>query len=146
MNLVPLDEIIEMWKKDSEVDSTDPGKEILRIPILHSKYTRILAAHSMAAKHCSVEYYKLKKIKWEYYSGRLDDQELKKLGWEPFRFLLKSDINVYMEGDLDLIKINAKKALHEEAFNYCTSIVKELTSRTYQIRAFMDWEKFIQGQ
>lgn len=146
MNIVPIEEIIEMWKKDSEVDSTDPGKEILRIGNLHSKYTRMLAAHSIAAKQCSMEYAKLKKIKWEYYSGRLDEQDLKKRGWEPFRFLLKSDINIYIEGDSDLMKLMAKKALHEEAFNYCTFIVKELTSRTYQIRSFMDWEKFIAGQ
>jgi hypothetical protein len=88
----------------------------------------------------------MKKIKTEYYLGRLDDEELKKRGWEPFRFLLKSDVTTYLESDEDLQIILMKKAKHDAIADYCTSIVKELGARTYQLRAYMDWEKFIQGQ
>lgn len=145
MNAVPLNEIIEMWEKDSKVDSTEPGKEIIRIPTLHSKYARILSAHSLASKQCHIEHARMKKLKYEYYNGKLDADELKKYGWEPFRFLLKSDINLYLDADQDLVKITAKLALHEEAITFCSSVLKELNARTYQLRAFMDWEKFIQG-
>jgi len=33
-----IDELIEMWKKDAVVDRTEPGRELLNIPVLHSKY------------------------------------------------------------------------------------------------------------
>lgn len=145
MNAVPLDQIISMWEKDSNVDSTEPSKEILKIPTLHSKYAKILSAHSLSSKQCHIEFARMKKLKYEYYNGKLDADELKKLGWEPFRFLLKSDINLYLDADADLVKITAKIALHEEAMSFCSSVLKELNSRTYQLRAFMDWEKFIQG-
>lgn len=145
MNAIPLNQIIEMWDKDSEVDQTEPGKEIIKIPTLHAKYARLLSAHSLASKQCHIEYARMKKIKYEYYNGKLDTDELKKYGWEPFRFLLKSDIGTYLDADQDLVKITAKIALHEEAITFCSSVLKELNARTYQLRAFMDWEKFIQG-
>lgn len=141
----PLESLMQQWEKDSEVDTTEPGKEIVRIPILHNKYNKCLSLHNLAAKRAALEYDKLKKLKWEYYTGKLDEDQLKELGWEPFRFTLKSDLSVYMDGDDDLAKLKRKKAYHEEAAKFCENVMKELQSRTYQLRAFMDWEKFVQG-
>jgi len=31
-----LDELLEMWAKDSVIDRTEPGKELTNIPQLHS--------------------------------------------------------------------------------------------------------------
>jgi len=90
----PLEELMLQWEKDSEVDTTEPGKEIL---------------------------------------------------WEPFRFTLKSDMQVYLDGDEDLNKMKRKKAYHEEAANFCTNVMKELNNRTWQLKEYMGWEKFIQG-
>ena len=58
---------------------------------------------------------------------------------------LKSDITVYLDGDDDLTKLKRKKAYHEESAKFCENVMKELQSRTYQLRAYMDWEKFVQG-
>ena len=146
MKPISIDQLSDMWDKDAEIDSTEPGKEVIKIPILHSKYVKQHSAHTLASKQCAFEYAKLKKIKWEYFQGRLDDDELKKYGWEPFRFVLKSDIASYMEADEDLSKILAKKALHDQAAEFCSLVIKEINARTYQIRAYMDWEKFINGQ
>ena len=141
----PLEEIMKQWEKDSEVDSTEPGKEIIRIPLLHNKYNKYLSLHNLSARRASFEYDKLKKLKWMYFTGKLDQEELDKLGWEPFRFTLKSDISVYLDGDEDLNKLKRKKSYHEEAAKFCENIMKELQSRTYQLKAYMDWERFIQG-
>lgn len=141
----PLEDIMTQWERDSEVDTTEPGKEILRIPLLHNKYNKYLSLHNLAGKRAALEYDKLKRTKWMYFNGKLDQEELDQLGWEPFRFTLKSDIAVYIDGDDDLNKLKRKKAYHEEAAKFCENIMKELQSRTYQLRAYMDWEKFIQG-
>jgi hypothetical protein len=39
----------------------------------------------------------------------------------------------------------ANKILHEEIVDVCQSILKELHSRTFQLKEFITWERFIQG-
>ena len=140
-----LDDLLAMWSKDSEIDRTEPGKALLDIPKLHSKYLNILSNHRLLIRECEFKYNRMKKIKWEYYTGKMDDEALKKHGWEPFPYILKSDITTYMEADEDMNRYLAQKMLHEEIVEVCNSILKELNSRTYQLRSFIDWEKFVQG-
>ena len=140
-----LDDLLEMWRQDSDIDRTEPGKALLDIPKLHSKYLNILSKHRLLSKDAEFKYNKMKKLKWEYYTGKLDDDELKKHGWEPFPFVLKSDITTYLESDEDMSKYLASKVLHDEIVDVCGTILKELNSRTYQLRSFIDYEKFING-
>lgn len=140
-----IDDVLELWKKDSVIDRTEPGKELINIPLLHSKYLTILSKHRMLSKEAEFKYNKMKKLKWEYYTGKLDDDALKKHGWEPFPYILKSDINTYLESDEDLNKFIATKMMHDEVVDICQSIMKELNSRTFQLRDFIQWERFIQG-
>ncbi len=140
-----LDELLEMWRKDAEIDRTEPGKELLNIPKLHSKYVTILSNHRLMMKDAEFQLNRWKKIKWEYYTGKLDDDELKKYGWDPFPLTLKSDINTYLDADEDINKYKAKKVLHEEIVDVCIAIIKELNSRTYQLRDFIAWERFVNG-
>ncbi len=140
-----LDDLLEMWRKDAEIDRTEPGKELLNIPKLHSKYVTILSNHRLMMKDAEFQLNRWKKIKWEYYTGKLDDDELKKYGWDPFPLTLKSDINTYLDADEDINKYKAKKVLHEEIVDVCIAIIKELNSRTYQLRDFIAWERFVNG-
>ena len=55
-----LEQVLNYWKKDAEIDQTEPGKEILRIPLLHSKYIKQHMAHSLASKSYAIEYAKMK--------------------------------------------------------------------------------------
>lgn len=140
-----LDDLLEMWDKDSRIDSTEPGKALLDIPKLHSKYLNILSQHRIASKNSDFEYNKLKRIKWEYYTGKMDDESLIKYGWEQFPFTLKSEISTYFDSDPDLRQRLAKKLLHDEIVDVCNAIIKELNSRTYQIKSYIDYERFING-
>lgn len=134
-----------MWRKDSIIDRTEPGKELINIPQLHSKYLNILSKHRMLSKEAEFKYNKMKKLKWEYYTGKLDDDQLKKHGWEPFPFVLKSEITTYLESDDDINKYIVNKVIHDEIVEVCQSIMKELNGRTFQLRDFIQWERFIQG-
>lgn len=140
-----LDELLEMWSKDAEIDRTEPGKALLDIPKLHSKYLNILSSHRLAIRDAEFKYNRMKKVKWEYYTGKMDHDDLKKYGWEPFPFTLKSDITTYLDADEDLSKYMAQKRMHEEIVSVCESIMKELNNRAWELRSFIDWEKFIQG-
>ena len=140
-----LEDLLEMWRKDSIIDRTEPGKELRNIPQLHSKYLNILSKHRMLSKEAEFKYNKMKKLKWEYYTGKLDDDQLKKYGWEPFPFVLKSEITTYLESDDDINKYIVNKVIHDEIVEVCQSIMKELNGRTFQLRDFIQWERFIQG-
>jgi hypothetical protein len=140
-----IEEMIKMWEKDSEIDITEPGREMLKIPNLHSKYVKFLTLHNIAAKRCNIELNNMKKLKWMYYNGKMDRADLEKYGWEQFKFTLKSDIAIYMDSDLDLNKIVNKRSYHEEAASFCNHVIKELSNRTWQLREYMTHERFIQG-
>lgn len=143
--MTKLDELLQMWTEDSEIDRTEPGKALLDIPKLHSKYLNILSRHRLLSKESEFKYNKMKRLKWEYYTGKLDSDVLKKYGWEQFPYTLKSDINTYLESDDDLNKCIAAKLMHDEIVDVCQSILKELNNRTWELKSFIDWEKFIQG-
>jgi len=141
-----LEQILKYWDIDSNMDQTEPSKELLRIPILHSKYLNILTKHKIASKKAHFDYLRMRKVKWEYFTGKMSQEELEEYGWEPFQFALKSDINTYLEADGDLIKLLEKKVYHEEAISVIESIMSELKQRTWQLRDFISWEKFVNGQ
>lgn len=141
-----LEQILKYWDTDSNMDQTEPSKELLKIPVLHSKYLNILTKHKIASKKAHFDYLRMRKIKWEYFTGKMSKEELDDYGWEPFQFALKSDINTYLEADGDLIKLLEKKVYHEEAISVIESIMSELKQRTWQLRDFISWEKFVNGQ
>lgn len=140
-----IEKVLESWEKDSVVDITEPSRELIRIPLLHSKYLNVLTKSKLASKKAQFDYLQLKKKKWEYYTGKLDKDELDSLGWDPFPFTLKSDINLYIESDTDLIKLLQKKIIHDEIVSVVEAIMSELKSRTFQLRDVIGWEKFING-
>jgi hypothetical protein len=142
-----IEQILELWNTDSVIDNTEPGRELLNIPKLHNKYLQILVKHKMASKKAHFDYSKLRKIKEEYYNGSLSKEELEELGWEPFLLNIKTKqgIERYIESDKDLIRLLEKKLYHEEAISICESILQEVKNRTWEIRSFIDWERFVGG-
>lgn len=142
-----LEDIIKLWDADSNIDQTEPGKELLKIPKLHNKYLKILVNHRLALKRLNFKYSELRKAKEEYYNGSMAKEELDERGWEPFLLNIKTKQGVerYIESDKDLVEILMKKIYHEEAIAVCESILQELKSRTYQLRDYISWERFIGG-
>lgn len=140
-----VEELLEMWKVDSEIDRLEPGRALLDIPMLHSKYITILSRHRILSKNAEFHYNKMKRLKWEYYTGKLDEETLVKYKWEPFPFIIKSEIPTYLDSDDDVNRCIAKKKMHDEVVELCNSIIKELNSRTFQLKSFIDYERFIQG-
>jgi hypothetical protein len=141
-----LEQVLKLWESDVVIDQTEPSKELLKIPMYHSKYLAILTKHRIASKKAHFDYLRMRKVKWEYFTGKMSQDELEEYGWEPFQFALKSDITTYLEADKDLIKLLEKKVYHEEVVSVLESIMNELKQRTWQLRDFISWEKFIGGQ
>ena len=144
---VNIDSLMEEWSKDAPIDETEPGRELAKIPSLHAKYLRIMTHHNLIVKKQMYEYHKMRKIKWEYYNGDLNNPEdLEQYGLDPNpKKILRADIPTYLDSDKELNDILLKKVMHEEIVDFCKSVLKELNNRTFQIRSFIDWEKFTGG-
>ena len=145
---VNIDALMEEWVKDAAYDETEPQKAMANIPKLHAKYLRIMTHHNLLVKKLLSEYNSRRKIKWEYYSGDLNNPEdLKIYGLEPMlKKVLRADLQHYLDSDNELNSILLKKVMHEEIVEFCKQVLKELNNRTWQLKSYMDWEKFIGGQ
>ena len=145
---VTIDNLLEEWAKDSVIDETEPARTLAKTSSLHAKYLRILTHHNLIVKKLMADYTKLKRLKWEYYNGDLNNPEdLKEHGFEPLaKKILRPDIPMYLDSDDQLNTILIKKVLHQEIVDACTSILKEVNNRTWQLKSMMDWERFVAGK
>jgi len=99
----------------------------------------------LLSKESDFKIAKMRRLKWEYYTGKLDQSTLDTYGWQQFPYTLKSEISTYLESDEDIFKLVAQKKMYDEIVEVCNSILKELSARTFQLRDFIQWERFIQG-
>jgi hypothetical protein len=142
-----LSEIRKLVAEDMPIDDTELDVESMTIPQLHGKYLNFYLDEKLVLQKLNSDYYRLKKTKWEYYTGKLDQDQLEEYGWEPFQFkILKQDIDLYMDSDEDLQKLSNRVAYQKEKINYLDSILKSINNRQWNIRNAIEWRKFINGQ
>ncbi len=79
-----FDKIKQMVLQDCDIDETELDRESLKLPQLHNKYLNIYLDFKLILERKQNEFNKLRKVKWEYYTGKLDAEVLSHLGWEPF--------------------------------------------------------------
>ena len=141
-----LEEIQELWNRDREIDIAELAIESVRIPQLHDKYLKIYIDERIKLKSLEFELSKMVRLKSDYYSGRMAQEDLEKLGWEPFLGkILKGEMHSYLEADEDVFRIKTKIVMMEEKINYLDSIVKMINNRGFQIKSAIDWIKFKSG-
>tara|TARA_R100001015_G_C4611790_1_gene167224 strand:+ start:744 stop:1178 length:435 start_codon:yes stop_codon:yes gene_type:complete len=140
-------DIQKLVAEDMPIDDTELDIESMNIPQLHSKYLNIYMDEKLVLQKLNSDYYRLKKVKWEYYTGKLDQEQLDDYGWEPFQLkILKQDIDLYMDSDEDLQKILNRVAYQKEKVNYLDSVLKSINNRQWNIKGAIEWRKFINGQ
>ena len=98
-----LEEIQELWNRDREIDIAELAIESVRIPQLHDKYLKIYIDERIKLKSLEFELSKMVRLKSDYYSGRMAQEDLEKLGWKPFLGkILKGEMHSYLESDEDI--------------------------------------------
>jgi hypothetical protein len=141
-----FDRIKQMVLQDCEIDETKLDTESLRLPQLHNKYLNIYLDNKLILERKQNEFNRMRRLKWEYYTGKLDEEVLSRLGWEAFDLkILKQDIAIYMESDDDLIALQEQVSFYKEICSYLDATVKEITYRHNKIRNAIDWKKFLGG-
>ena len=81
--------------------------------------------------------------KWEYYGGKSD---AKVYATKPFDLkVLKTDLNIYIESDEDIIKIEHKISYLETVVKYLDGVLKSINSRGWDIKNAISWRQFESG-
>ena len=141
-----LEDIQELWHRDSEIDYTELGTESIRIPQIHDKYLKIFIDERIRLKGVEFELSKIVRTKTEYYSGKMSQEELERHGWEQYLGrLLKNEITNYIESDDDVIKLKQQLVVLQEKINYLDSVIRMINNRGFQIKNALDWLKFSHG-
>ena len=141
-----LEEIQELWNRDREIDISELATESIRIPQIHDKYLKIYVDEKIELRKLQLNLAKISKMKSDYYSGRMSQEELDRLEWQPFLVkVLKGEVNSYVESDDDIIKLKETIALMEEKINYIDSVIRMINNRGFQIKSAIDWIKYKDG-
>ena len=141
-----LEDIRKMVQEDSVIDDTELDLESLKLPQLHNKYLNIYHDEKLFLLKTESDLKKAIRVKWEYYTGKLDEDTLKELGLEPFPLkILKQDLDKYLESDDDITELNHKYIYQKEKVDYLESVLKEITNRHWKIKNAIEWRKFVSG-
>ena len=132
-----FDKIIEEWKQDCPIDDTTLDKESVKIPTLHGKYLELHSREKIFLNYLGVEYKKLYRERWEYYSGKAE---------KPFQLkLLKTDLHIYLDSDDKLCELKEKVDTQKQKVCYVESVIKSLETRSFHITNAINWRKFTAG-
>ena len=141
-----IDQIKAFAEIDTVIDVNHLDDEASKIPQIHNKYLCILMDEKLVLESLDSKYKILKRDKWLYYSGKLSAEELKQKGWEPFDLnILKQDIDLFIDSDIDIINLGNKIFLQKEKINYVESVIKIISNKIWNIRSSIEWIKFSQG-
>ena len=141
-----IESLKKMVEKDMQIDELNLDIESLKTPQLHGKYLNILHDESLVLHKNMIEQKELRRLKWEYYLGKLDQETLAEKGWQPFGLkILRTDIDVYPESDKDLLRMEARISYLKEKVKYIESVLQAINRRGWDIKSAIEWKKFMSG-
>ena len=139
-----LETLQSMWEKDSQIDADNLHTESLKVPALHAKYHEMFNNFLLLRKKAEQQRKNIRHERYEYYSGKADPEVYIE---NPFgkKIRDKDTMTKYLDADDKLKQISLKIDYYETLLNYCESILKQISNRTYQIKNAIEWQKFIAG-
>ena len=138
-----LEELQILAEKDLKINDTELDLESLKTPQLHNKYLKHLNKFKLLLSKSQIDYYTLRKEKWEYYTGKAPQQVYAE---KPFNLkILKTDIDKYMDADPELVKLKQKVEYIQTVIDFLDSTIKQISNRGFQIKNAIDWRKFTSG-
>ena len=145
--MITLQELQDMWQEDCKVDELNLGQESTRIPELHSKYLNHLSTLRLQCRRAQSELFKMRRLKWKYYRGELDQKELNEKGWDQYlgNAPLNNQMNEFLDTDEDVIKLTDKLEYLNTCMTLCESVMKSISSRSFDIKNAIEWTKFTIG-
>ena len=139
-----LDQIQEMWQKDSVIDPDNLHDESLKIPQLHSKYYTVYNTISLLREKARESYNRIRLERHNYYTGKAP-AEIYVEDPFPYKVREKDAIQRHMEADDKLNAIDMKIKYYDTTLKFLEEIIRVVSNRTYQIKNAIEWQKFQSG-
>jgi len=147
---VNIEQVLEMWKKDSIIDDLKLDDTTIKMARIHSKYLELITIAKIRRKKKDLDYKTLLKNKWLYYNGKLSKEEIDIYKWEydPFGGLnkpLKGDMNYYYDSDIDIQKAQAALEYDKVLIETLEEIMSTIRWRHQNIGNIIKWRSFEAG-
>ena len=139
-----LEQIQEMWEKDSMIDPDNLHDESLKIPQLHSKYYTLYNTITLLRERAREQYNKVRLERYNYYTGKATAEVYAE---EPFPYKVreKDAIQRHLEADDKMNKVDMKIKYYDIMLKFLEEIIRNISGRTYQIKNAIEWNKFQAG-
>ena len=139
-----LEQIQEMWEKDSKIDPDNLHDESLKIPQLHSKYYTLYNTITLLRERAREQYSKVRLERYNYYTGKATAEVYAE---EPFPYKVreKDAIQRHLEADDKMNKVDMKIKYYDTMLKFLEEIIRAVSNRTYQIKNAIEWNKFQAG-
>ena len=139
-----LDQIQEMWERDSQIDPDNLHDESLKIPQLHSKYYTLYNTITLLREKARESYNRVRLERYNYYTGKAPAEVYVE---EPFPYKVrdKEALQRYLDADERLNKVDLKIRYYDVELKFLEEIIKTVSNRTFQIKNAIDWNKFQAG-
>ena len=139
-----LEQIQEMWEKDSKIDPDNLHDESLKVPQLHSKYYTLYNTITLLRERAREQYSKVRLERYNYYTGKAPAEVYVE---EPFPYKVreKDAIQRHLEADDKMNKVDMKIKYYDIMLKFLEEIIRNISGRTYQIKNAIEWNKFQAG-
>ena len=139
-----LEQIQEMWEKDSKIDPDNLHDESLKIPQLHSKYYTLYNTITLMREKARTQYSKVRLERYNYYTGKAPAEAYIE---EPFPYKVreKDAIQRHLEADDRMNKVDMKIKYYDIMLKFLEEVIRVVSNRTYQIKNAIEWNKFQAG-
>jgi len=139
-----LEQLQDLWKKDSEIDPDKYGEESIRIPQLHMRYMEFYNTFSLMKKDRESEMRFLTREKWIFYKGKAPAKIYKDTPFD-FKLTTREEINMFIDADEDVRKLQLKIDYIEQTIFFLDGVLRQINGRNYQIKNAIEWERFQSG-
>ena len=139
-----LEQIQEMWEKDSKIDPDNLHDESLKIPQLHSKYYTVYNTITLLRERAREQFSKVRLERYNYYTGKATAEVYAE---EPFPYKVreKDAIQRHLEADDKMNKVDMKIKYYDIMLKFLEEVIRAVSNRTYQIKNAIEWNKFQAG-
>ena len=139
-----LDQIQEMWQKDSVMDPDNLHDESLKIPQLHAKYYTVYNTITLLREKARETHNRVKLERYNYYTGKAPAEVYVE---EPFPYKVreKDALQRHMDADEKLSKIEMKIRYYDIMLKFLEEVIRMISNRTYQIKNSIEFLKFTAG-
>lgn len=144
-----LEQILEMWKTDSQIDDLRLDESSKQTIKMHSKYLELITVNKLQLKKREFEFKILLKNKWLWYNGKLTKDQIDELGWEYDALnglkILKGEMDYYYDADPHIQEAQTRIEYLKTLVETLEEIMGNIRWRHSTIKNMIDWRRFESG-